>query len=72
MLYETEEENETHQFFLNDAAASNSVTWFVPRTSPTKDQYSYNLTVITLEGKMQEFKNLTGKGKFLVIQDPNQ
>lgn len=71
MNYVNGEEKESHQFFLNDPENSKSFTWFVPRTSSVHDEYSYNLTLVEEEGEMQEFKDLKGSGKFLIIKDPN-
>lgn len=71
LLYENGDEKESHQFFLDDLEKSKRVTWFVPRTSTTHDEYSYNLTLVDEEGNMQEFKDMKGSGKFLIVQDPN-
>lgn len=71
MNYVDGDQKESHQFFLNDPEQSKNVTWFVPRTSSTQDEYTYNLTLVDDAGDVKEFKNLKGKGKFLIIQDPN-
>jgi len=69
MVYQNEGERQIHQFFLN-SPDEKTVTWFVPRTSSTHDEYEYNLTLVPLDGDIIEEKGLKGRGKFLVVQDP--
>lgn len=58
------------QLFIMEDESEVTNTWYIPRMSPSNNKFTYSLILYDLEGNVEEYNDLKGKGRFLMIQKP--
>ncbi len=75
LTYETVDGDQTikvnHQLFLM-AGDPNTHKWYIPRSNDLSDEYTYSLTLFPMDGDPLEYLNLSHRGRFLILQDPEK